>query len=395
MLSALFGGVDRPLNAAQSVWGPWPGDESVLDPNHVRVDRVTSMQLAAVYGCVTLISDGVSTLPLDVHRRLPDGSKQEVATPRWLEDPTPHLNFVEWCGQLLSSLLLDGNAYIWVSRSPSGAILELDPLDPELVSVDREGGRKRIRVNGEYDPSAEIIHIKGRMWPGTDVGLSPIEYARRTIGLGLSALDFGADFFANEGNMPGVIEFPGAMEPQTRDDLARQWRKKRNRKNRGAPGVLWAGATYKPTGINHEQMQFLATRQYTAAEIAGQLFLIDPSDLGIPTNGSSLTYANLAERNKRRVQVGYLPWIIRLEHTISALLSRPRFAKFNVDGLLRADQASRYQSYATAIGSGFMLPDEARELEDWAPLPEPQGDMTDANEADAESDDSAAVDSET
>jgi HK97 family phage portal protein len=115
-------------------------------------------------------------------------------------------------------------------------------------------------------------------------------------------------------------------------------------------------------------MQFLQTRQYTAAEIAGQMFLVDPSDLGIGVAGSSLTYANLADRNTRRVQVTLLPWITRIEHAVSSLMLRPRYMKFNVNALLRADLAARYSSYATGIGAGFLLPDEARELEDLPPL---------------------------
>jgi len=133
---------------------------------------------------------------------------------------------------------------------------------------------------------------------------------------------------------------------------------------------LQGGASWKPTGINHEQAQFLKTRQYSAAEIAGQMFLVDPSDLGIPVEGTSLTYANLQDRNTRRVQVTLLPWIIRLENALSSLLQQPRYVKFNVDGLLRGDQKTRYESYGVGIDKGFLLPDEAREKEDLPPLPE-------------------------
>jgi phage portal protein BeeE len=66
--------------------------------------------------------------------------------------------------------------------------------------------------------------------------------------------------------------------------------------------------------------------------------------------------------------VTLLPWITRIEHAVSSLMLRPRYMKFNVNALLRADLAARYSSYATGIGAGFLLPDEARELEDLPPL---------------------------
>jgi HK97 family phage portal protein len=168
--------------------------------------------------------------------------------------------------------------------------------------------------------------------------------------------------------MPGVIEAPRALQAETMKAMADQWRRRRHRGGRGLPGVLQEGATWRPTGVTNEQMQFLQTRQFNSAEIAGQMFLLDPSDLGIGVPGSSLTYANLADRNTRRVQVTLLPWITRIEHAVSALMMRPRYMKFNVNALLRADLPTRYAAYATGIGSGFLLPDEARAYEDLPPL---------------------------
>ena len=162
--------------------------------------------------------------------------------------------------------------------------------------------------------------------------------------------------------------------------MAEHWKKKRSRRGKGLPGVLESGATWKPTGVTNEQAQFLATRKFTAAEIAGQMFLLDPSDLGIPVEGTSLTYANLEQRNARRVQVTLLPWIIRIEKALSALLFEPRYMKFNVEGLLRGDTLNRFQAYALAetINASAATRGEAplfkttemREREDLPPLPD-------------------------
>jgi HK97 family phage portal protein len=370
----MLGGVfqrEAPLEHRESVW-------SQFDTNAARsqstwsgqvVTTTSALQLLAVYGSVTLITDQISTLPIDTFRKTGD-VPVEITKPAWLVEPTVDLGFPEWCSQLLMSLLLAGNAYIVVTRNPAGAIVELVPLDPERVKPFREDGRLKYRVNGVTYPG-ELVHIRGRMLPGSDVGLSPIEYARQTIGLGADALRYGGEFFSGEGLMPGVIEMPRPAQPGIMEETGRMWQRKRKSGGRGLPGVLQDGATWKPTGVTNEQAQFLATRKFTAAEIAGQMFLLDPSDLGIPVEGTSLTYANLEQRNARRLQVALLPWIVRIEAAISALLFNPRYMKFNVNGFLRGDLKTRFESYAIGIQNAFLEPNEAREFEDWSPLPDP------------------------
>jgi HK97 family phage portal protein len=370
----MLGGVfqrEAPLEHRESVW-------SQFDTNAARasstwsgqtVTTTSALQLLAVYGSVTLITDQISTLPIDTFRKTGD-VPVEITKPAWLVEPTVDLGFPEWCSQLLMSLLLAGNAYIVVTRNSAGAIVELVPLDPERVKPFREDGRLKYRVNGVTYPG-ELVHIRGRMLPGSDVGLSPIEYARQTIGLGVDALRYGGEFFSGEGLMPGVIEMPRPAQPGIMEETGRMWQRKRKSGGRGLPGVLQDGATWKPTGVTNEQAQFLATRKFTAAEIAGQMFLLDPSDLGIPVEGTSLTYANLEQRNARRLQVALLPWIVRIEAAISALLFNPRYMKFNVNGFLRGDLKTRFESYAIGIQNAFLEPNEAREFEDWSPLPDP------------------------
>lgn len=72
------------------------------------------------------------------------------------------------------------------------------------------------------------------------------------------------------------------------------------------------------------------------------------------------------------------PWIVRWEQSISrSLLSRNEkssyFVKFNVDGLLRGDYASRMSGYATARQNGWMSANDIRELENLDRIPTEKG----------------------
>lgn len=369
MLSRLFASpAPSERRNYQADWGDWGGSDSSPTWAGVAVNQSTSLQLLTVYGCVRLISDSISTLPIDVYRKLPDGTATELDVPLWIREPTVDLGFPEWCSQVLSSLLLHGNAYIAVTRSTGNAIRELVPFDPAKIQVRSDGVRRKVYLVNGVPFGGELVHIKGLMLPGSDVGLSPLEMARQAIGLGLATMEYGAKFFDGEGNMPGVIEIPTKAQPEQMSAMAEHWRKKRSRRGKGLPGVLESGATWKPTGVTNEQAQFLATRRYTAAEIAGQLFLLDPSDLGIPVEGTSLTYANLEQRNARRVQVTLLPWIVRIEKAISGLLFNGEQMKFNVEGLLRGDTLTRFQAYQLGAQIGVLTIDEMRSLENLEPL---------------------------
>jgi HK97 family phage portal protein len=364
MLSALFGhqravtGV--PWDESNySAWGSWGGESGSTTWSGARVDQSSATQLMAVYGSASFITDEISTLPVTV-----DGAPR----PKWVDNPTEGVQRISWMSQIVWSLLLPGNAYLGILGDPMNPAA-IDVLDPAKVDVRRENGRKTFYVSGQ-PVGFPIVHIPGRMRPGDLVGMSPIDWCRQTIGIGLAAGKYGAEFFDGEGNMPGVIELPHPAQPETLRDLARQWQRKRKSGGRGLPGVIQNGGQWKPTGVNHEQAQFLQTRKWTAAEIAGQIFMLDPSDLGIPVEGSSLTYANLEQRNVRRLQVALMPWIRRIEAALTLLIPGGNY-RFDVDSRLRGNTRESYETLSVAIAAGFMTVDEARDILGFDPAQRP------------------------
>ncbi len=354
-------------NALLTPWGDWGPQATAALP---AVNHTTALQLLTVYGCNRFICDGISTLPVDVLRRRADGSPEELSTPSIISQPSPDLDFTAWASQVLTSLLLAGNFYGY-REYQNGRLISVLPLDPEKVKVVRERGRKQFVIEGVYYSTFEILHIPAAMWPGSDIGMSPLEAARLTIGAGTSVQEFAGRYFGQDGTMPGVIEVPGDLEPAQTREMASSWaraRRKSGEQGTKLPGVLVGGATWKPVGVTNEQSQFLETQGFNQSQIAAQMFHIDPAEMGLPVQGSSLTYTNQEQRNIRKVQVTFLPWIKRLETALTSFLPRPQYVKLNVNGLLRGDTTARFQAYATGIQNQFMVPNEARAFEDWQPL---------------------------
>jgi HK97 family phage portal protein len=350
-----------------TAWGDWGTSSSTWAGANVTVE--SSLQLLTVYGCVAFIADGISTLPVHHLRDRVDGSQQVGSPAAWLENPTPYLSFGDWTTQVLTSLLLAGNAYC-IKEYSGSKLTGLYPCDPSKVEPKRERGRLSWMVDGREVSNFEILHIPGVMFPGSDVGLAPVEAARQTIGTGMSAEEYGARFFG-EGSVPdGVIEVPTDLGPVELRQIARGWAKDHGgNAKRGLPGVLKGGASWKPTAVTNEQAQFLQTRKFTEVQIAAQMFRIDPTEMGLSVEGQSLTYSNAEERAIRKVQVTFMPWIVRLERALSALLPRPQHIKFNTNAVLRGDTRTRFAAYQTGLQNGFMTVNEVRDFEDWKPLP--------------------------
>lgn len=325
------------------------------------------MNLMAVYGSVSFIAQTIAALPIDVFRRQDDGSAIEVAPPPWLVNPNDDLDIHEFEIQALTSVLLEGNSYVPYTLDAGFMVSQLAVLDPEKVQLRIENGRIVPYVDGRRY-TGRLKHVRGLMLPGHVKGLSPLEAARQSIGLGLAAQDFAARFYSNGQNMSGVIEVEGDLTTDQARDLKTAFVNDNSGNTKAfLPGVLFGGATFKPISVTPEQAQFIEGRHFSSSEIAAQLFMLDPTLLGIAVEGKSLTYANLEQRGIHLVQFSLMPWIVRLERLYNSLLPRRQFAKLNVNGLMRADLKVRYESYRIGIETGFVNPNEAREKEDMPP----------------------------
>ena len=134
--------------------------------------------------------------------------------------------------------------------------------------------------------------------------------------------------------------------------------------------VLEEGLKYTPIAISPEQAQFLETRKFQINEIA-RIFRVPPHMLADLEKSS---FSNIEQQSLEFVKYTLDPWVIRWEQAMNKALlldseKRTVFTKFNVDGLLRGDYASRMTGYATARQNGWMSANDIRELENLDRIP--------------------------
>tara|TARA_Y100000401_G_scaffold117135_1_gene124819 strand:- start:932 stop:2140 length:1209 start_codon:yes stop_codon:yes gene_type:complete len=341
------------------------------------VDYNSALALSAVFAATRLLSDTISTLPLDVFFRRQGTENVFRPLPEWIQSMNPTLRNNEVLGQVMMSLLLDGNAYLATLRDNTGNILEVTPLDPTDITPklrDEEGRKTMVfhseKVPGEEFSSRDITHFRGLMKPGEIVGVSPIRAAREMIGLGLGAQKYGAAFFGN-GGLPGsMIEVPGQLSEEGVHALKQAW----NDVHRGAGNshrlaVLTEGAKFSKVSLNPEDSQFLETKMASVGDVA-RLYGIPPHLLA-DASGSTSWGSGLHEQNVAFSMYSLRPHITRLEAGITSMLRSQgisvAYAKFDLATLSRGTN-ERWDSYQSGIMNGIYSINEVRALEGLPPI---------------------------
>ena len=152
------------------------------------------------------------------------------------------------------------------------------------------------------------------------------------------------------------------------------WQRAYGGRNAHKVAVLEEGMKFTPIAIPNNEAQFLETRKFQIEEIA-RMYRVPLHMIG---DLDHATFSNVEHLSLDFVKYSLDPWIVRWEQSLQkALLSDSEkgqyFVKFNVDGLLRGDYASRMQGYATARQNGWMSANDIRELEDMNMLSEEEG----------------------
>src|SRR5262245_25590479 len=79
----------------------------------VNVSQETSLRLTAVYSCVSLVSETIASLPLQTFRGA-GSQRQPLEGPGWVTRPNPLQTRFTTVQALVASMLLDGNAYLYL-----------------------------------------------------------------------------------------------------------------------------------------------------------------------------------------------------------------------------------------------------------------------------------------
>lgn len=355
-------------------WSRFGGRESAAGK---RVGLDSAMQLSAVWACVKITAQAVSSLPCIVYekdaagsrKRIDDGIAELIApdgSPN--ADQTP-LEF--WEGQV-AWLVTQGNAYAEKVES-RGRLTALQPLPSSKVTPHRrEDGtlvyRYSDRGKVEELPRDKVMHLKGfgQALSNPDMGMSPIAAGVQSLGAAMAAQESGASTFANGGRPTGFFLFDQQLSAEQREQArAALVAPLQGSSRAGGVGILEAGVKWQSVSLNPEDMQMLETRRFDVEEIC-RWWGVPPIIVGHAAEGQTMWGSGVEHILISWLVLGIDPICDRIEARIRKQLLRPyghrrRYAEFNREALLQMDSTAKANFLSQMVQNGLMDRNEGRE----------------------------------
>ena len=351
----------------------------------VAVNQDTAMKLSTVWAAVRLLSGTVASLPLIVYQKQKPRGKHRASDHqayKLLHDkPNKFTTSFKMRQALVAHQLLWGNGYAEIEWGKNGSPLNLWLLPPWRVTpqVDMEGRGVYYTVNLPEGGKKtllgkDILHFANLTTDGF-TGISCISAGMESIGLGIAADEYAANFFSNGANVGGVAEHPGKLSPEAskrlKDSLKDSYT---GLGNAHRIMLLEEGMKFQRAGIPPNDSQLLETRKFQISDI-GRFFGI--SQLHKLGDLERSTFSNIEHQSIEFVTDTLQPLMVNIEQELNSKLfdETPYFAEHLIEGLLRGDTQTRYQAYSVGRQWGWLSANDVRELENQNPLPDDQGDM--------------------
>jgi HK97 family phage portal protein len=207
-----------------------------------------------------------------------------------------------------------------------------------------------------------MMHIPAFSLDGIN-GLSPVRMGANIMGSAMAADETSAGMFKNAMKSPGLVTMDTVFKPDQREEVRKHVK---SVSDSGGYMVLEKGASFQQLNMNPQDAELLASRGFNVEELC-RWFRVPPFMVG--HSEKSTSWGTGIEQQ----MIGFLtfslrPWLARIEQSINKCLLTPAeqtryFAEFALEGLLRADSASRASFYSTMVQNGIYTRDDVRGLE--------------------------------
>lgn len=351
-----------------------------INVEDINVRGKNSLKQATVFGCLRVLSDTVSKLPIKIYKKT-EGIKKvtdHYLGPLLKLRPNPYMSASDFWKSVEVQRNIYGNAYVALDFNNRGQVTGLYPLDSSKMKifVDDVGllnssnkiwyvytdnlGKKH-----KFMPD-ELLHFKGLTENGI-AGLSVIDQLKHLIQNGKNSEEYINKFFKNGLQVKGLVQYVGDLNSDAERTFIEQFeRMSSGLKNAHRIAMLPIGYQFQPISQKLVDAQFLENSQLTIRQIAA-MFGVKMHQLN---DLDRATHTNIAEQ-QRGFYIDTLQSILTMYEQelayklfLNTEIRQGYYLKFNVDAILRANIETRYNAYRVAIQSGFKTPNEVRELEE-------------------------------
>lgn len=344
----------------------------------VAVTPTTALENVAVWACQRVLVSTISMLPVDVIRTTGKTRSRVDPAPQVVRMPSGRVSRRGWVAQNVRSLVGSGNMYGKVVAVDSlGRGLQIETVHPGAVNWLDEGGEEVPYINGQRQtlwPLGDFWHVPASQFlvAGSRVAMSPTDFAKTSIGTGIAAERFGANFF-RDGLNPTVVASVNADIDEAQAMAIKQSLLAMSRGNR-EPAVLGSDITLTPWTAGLKDSQFIELLQFEVSQ-ACRVFGVPPSMVYAAISGQNITYANVAQADLQYLKYSVAGWLVDLEDAWSEMIAMPQSVKFNVDALLRMDALARAELAAKRLAAKSTTINAVKALEDEEPFDDPIYDL--------------------
>ena len=342
----------------------------------VGIDGRKALCNAALYRCITLISQSIGMLPLNVLHN-DDGRETATEHPVWKllkRQPNKFQTAYEFKSLMQSHVLQYGNAYARIIRS-RGQVIQLVPIHPTAVQVKQRDDWSVHYVVTRKDGCLldfeveEILHLRDLTDDGLE-GMSRVKLAKRALGIAFDAEDAASRIFSEGVMAGGYLATDKALSDKAYNQLQESLQKRYSGKaNAGRFMILEEGLKAEKWGNTASDAQHIENRNHQIEEIARMFGVPRPLLMMDDTSWGS----GISELGVFFLKYGLLPWFTMWEQALTRSLLNPDeqdrlIFKFNAGALLRGSLENQAEFFAKALGSGghgaWMTQNEVREISD-------------------------------
>ena len=340
----------------------------------VTISEDVALQLSTVWACIKVISEDIAALPWHVFQRETEEKRKRRSDHRveYLLDveANPDTDAFVFRELMLRWALSFGNGFAEIEKDPVGRVQRLWPIHPENMRVTRdEAGNLVYIVNNEhlFTPD-EILHVKGPSPDGV-TGWPVLKMAMHTIGLGISAEQYGSEYYANGTKLSGILKTATPLNDEAKKNLRDTWsRLYEGPTNRHRFAILDGDLEWKQFDqvVSNREAEFLESRRFQVDEVC-RWFRVAPHKVQSLENA---TYTNIEHQSIEYVSDTLMPWINRLEREANRKLFQRRdmFSRIMVQAQLRSEAKARGEFYRTLHSMGVMSINEIRTKEEMNPI---------------------------
>jgi HK97 family phage portal protein len=344
----------------------------------------------AVYSCITLIASDVSKVRLRLVEQDSNGIWTETSSPTFspvLAKPNRYQNRIKFYEQWVVSKLVHGNTYVLKERDNRGsgplqgavrAMYILDPLRTRaLVAPDGEVfyqlGVDNLTGITEDDlivPASEIIHDVMVPLYHPLCGVSPLTACALAAATGLNIQRQSSVFFANQSTPSGILIAPGRITEDDARRLKAHWEANYSGDHVGRVAVVGDGLKYECMGINAVDAQLIEQLKWNAETVC--------SCFHVPTHKISLgpipNYNNVEALDQQYYSQCLQGLFENIELCLdeglglTELVGKTYGTEFDLDDLLRMDQATMLKALADGVRGGMLAPNEGRKRLGYKPV---------------------------